>query len=338
MAGPYGRMDGGVCRKRRKKVEYKLKRFLTIYLLLALLLSVPALALSDEEMDAAAQEAAEKAVAACAAEDMTDLETLTALHDWMALHCDYGASPRSGTAYGALAEGSAVCTGYAAGYACLAAAAGLDGVSTYSAEIDHAWILATLDGTRYFSDCTWDDGKNQKLGLIRHKYFLFNEGNAAQTGHLGWDSAEFVPGGALEAVPWTAAVTRVIFDGDYAYYFDSSFRLIRCDRATWQTEVLLTLSDRWPDLDRTDGKTPEIYSGLVLLRGRLYFNTPERICYYDLAEGTVKTAVTPDTSAGCIYGVGVENGRLCYSLAESESAVLYDVIDTGISARTAWGY
>lgn len=298
---------------------------------LLLALSVPAQALSDEELDAAAWAAAEEAVAVCTAEDMTDVETLTALHDWMALHCDYGASPRSGTAYGALAEGSAVCTGYAAGYAYLAAAAGLDGAATYSAEIDHAWILATLDGTRYFSDCTWDDGKNQKLGLIRHKYFLFNDRNADWTGHSGWDSTETVPGGALETAPWTAAVTRVIFDGDYAYYIDDAFRLVRCDRATWRTEVLLTVSDRWLD-------TPEICSGLVLLRGRLYFNTPDRICYYDLGAGGMRTAVTPDIPAGCIYGIGVENGRLCYSVAESESAVLYDVADTGISARSAWGY
>lgn len=315
-----------------------MKRVCAIFLLLALVLSVPALAVTDEEMDAAVAAAAAEAMAACVGEDMTDLETLTALHDWMALRCDYGATLRGETAYGALAEGTAVCTGYAAGYAALAEAAGFDGAATYSAELDHAWILATLDGARYFSDVTWDDGKNQKLGLIRHKFFLFDAGNARACGHTGWDSAEYVPGGRLEDAPWAAAVSRVIFDGAYAYYFDESFRLIRCDRDTWQTETLLSLPDRWPDIDPADGVGPEIYSGLVLIRGRLFFNTPDRICFYDIASGQTRTALTPDTSGRCVYGVGVREGMLCYSLAESESAIEYDVIPTGISARSAWGY
>ena len=299
--------------------------------------SIPAWALTEEEMDAALEARGREALAACVDDGMTDLEKLTALHDWLALHCDYGASPRSQTAYGALVEGTAVCIGYAAGLGYLAALAGLDGTYTYSEELDHAWALATLDGGRYFSDCTWDDGKNQKMGLIRHTYFLFDEINAPSKGHYGWDSRERVRGGPLEDVPWTAAVTRVIFHGDFAYYFDGDFRLIRCDRATWETEELLALPDRWPDTDPPDGRDPEIYTGLVLIRERLYFNTPTALCYYDLTDGTVKTALTPDTGERRIYGVSVRNGVLCYSLADGANAILFDVIETGISARRAWG-
>lgn len=298
----------------------------------------PALALTEEEMDAALEERGRAALAACVDESMTDVETLTALHDWLALHCDYGATPRSQTAYGAVAEGSAVCVGYAAGLGYLADLAGLAGTYTYSEELDHAWALATLDGGRYFSDCTWDDGKNQKLGLVRHVYFLFDEINARSRGHYGWDSTERVRGGALEDVPWTAAVTRVIFRGNYAYYFDGDFRLVRCDRATWATEVLLAMPDRWPDTDLPDGREPEVCTGLVLLRDRLYFNTPTALCYYSLTEETVKTALQPAVGDRRIYGVAVRDGTLCYSLAAGENEILYDVIDTGISARLAWGY
>ena len=310
-------------------------RRLAALLLACALLSTPALALTDAEMEEASARAAREAVAACVEEDMTELETLTALHDWLALHCDYGASLRGETAYGALVEGVAVCRGYAEGYALLAAAAGLGGTATYSEALDHAWILATLDGSRYFSDCTWDDGKNQKLGLIRHTYFLFNASNGWETGHYGWDSAERVPGGALESAPWLGAVTRVIFHGEYAYYFDADFRLWRCDRTTWETECLLELDDTWPD---EQGAVPVLYTGLVLVRERLYFNTPTRICCYDLRTGRTRTVLTPDTSERLVYGVGVRNGRLCYSLAEDAGSILYDVIETGVSAFGAWGY
>ena len=310
-----------------------MRRLTAIALVLAaaLLLTVPALALTDEEYDAAAAEAGRAAVAACVTEDMTDLEKLTALHDWLALHCDYGATLRSGTAYGALAEGSAVCTGYAAGYALLAELAGLEGIDTYSEMLDHAWILATLDGGRYFSDCTWDDGKNQKLGLIRHAYFLFDAKNALDTGHYGWDSPEVVAGGALESVPWLSAVTRVIFHGKYAYYIDADFCLQRCDRDTWETECLAELPDRWPDGE-------ELYTGLILVRERLYFNTADAIYYYDLRTDAIRAVRRPGAADRLLYGVAVRDGRLCYSLAESASCLDYDVIDTGISMRGAWGY
>lgn len=310
-----------------------MKRLLVLFLALASFLSVPALALTDEEMEAATAAAAAAAVTACVEEDMTGLERLTVLHDWLALHCDYGATLRSGTAYGALVEGLGVCTGYAAGYAYLADLAGLDGADTYSESLDHAWTLATLDGGRYFSDCTWDDGKNQKLGLIRHKYFLFDE--AVTVGHYGWDSGERVPGGAMEDVPWTEAVTRVIFYGGYAYYIDGDFCLIRCRRDTWETELLLQMNDRWPDEE--DGET-ELYTGLILVRDRLYFNTPEAICYFDLRTGAVKTSLAPDTSGGLLYGIAERDGTLRYSLASGASAPAYDVVDTGISLRGAWGY
>ena len=312
-----------------------MRRFLAVLLASAALLVSPALALTDGEMDAAADEAGLAAVAACADEGMTDLEKLTALHDWLALNCDYGATLRGDTAYGALVEKTAYCRGYAAGYARLASLAGLDGADTYSEQLDHAWILATLDGGRYFSDCTWDDGKNQKLGLIRHTYFLFDAANASSIGHYGWDSSETVPGGPLEDAPWLAAVTRVIFDGDYAYYIDGDFRLWRCDRATWKTEELSACGDRWPV---EEGVRHELYTGLILVRDRLYFNTPTEIRYYDLRSGEVKTALTPDTSARLIYGIAYQNGTLCYSRSDSSGSLLYDVIDTGISLRGAWGY
>ena len=313
-----------------------MRRAIAALLVFAALLTAPALALTEEEMQTAAEAAGRAAIAACVTEDMTDLETLTALHDWLALHCEYGATLRGETAYGALVESTGNCVGYAEGYACLAALAGLDGVRTYSEALDHAWILATLDGGRYFSDCTWDDGKCQRLGLIRHAYFLFGMYTAEAAGHSGWDSTEVVPGGLLETVPWREAVTRVIFDGDYAYYFNGDFALCRCDRVTWETEVLMQREERWPT--EASGKT-ELYSGLILVRQRLYFNTPGAICYYDLQTGQTRTALTVSGTDLSVYGIGARNGTLCYSLAENAALETdFDIVDTHISLYGAWGY
>lgn len=310
-----------------------MKRLLALLAALALLLSCPAFASedADAEREAAAFAAAGAAVAACTDDGMSDIEKLTALHDWLALHCDYGATLRGMTAYGALVEGTANCVGYAEGYAALARLAGLDGVSTYSESIDHAWILATLDGVRYFSDCTWDDGKRARIGLIRHEYWLFDEDDAASIGHVGWDSGETVPGGPLELAPWGAAVTRVIFHRDYAYYIDAGFTLVRCDRATWETEPLAVLSD-----ERWDGE--ELCTSLIRMGGTLIYNTPREVRCVDLEGGSMRTLCAPDTSERLVYGVGVRDGRLCYTQAEEAGSIAYDLVDMGVPALWAWGY
>lgn len=317
----------------------KAKRFLGILLTLAALLSVPALASDEAETEEQAlYEAGMAALAACVDGSMSDVEKLTALHDWLAVNCDYGDPLNGDTAYSAVVGGLAVCRGYAGGLAYLYTLAGLDGADTYSEEMDHAWALATLDGARYFSDCTWDDGKDPCLGLVRHSYFLFDEDNAAELWHYGWDSGETVPGGALEAVPWSAAVTRVIFDGDYAYYFDGQFRLIRCDRDTWETEELFSLGVRWPDTDPDDDAEPEICSGLVLIDGQLYFNTPYAVCSVDLTGRSFRLRILADTSEGLVYGIGVRDGVICYALADDPDAARYELVSTDISAENAWGY
>lgn len=315
-----------------------MKKFCMFFAVLLGLLSVPALALTEAERDTALYEAGMAALEQCVDESMTDVEKITALHDWMSIHCDYGLSPNGQTAYGAIVEGKAVCTGYADGFAYLANLAGLDAVSTYSAAVDHAWILVTLDGERYFCDCTWDDGKNAKMGLIRHKYMLFNENNAADTGRYGWDSTESVPGGPLEAVPWANAVTRVIFEGDWAWYIDEEFRLIRCDRETWETEALLNFEDRWPVWEDDSMVYTELYSGLILIRDRLCFNTPWAIYSVDTNGEHLKIEFSPDTSEGLIYGIAVRDGDLCYSLATEPDAVKYEVLDSGLFCWGAWGY
>ena len=327
-----------------KGMKSMTKRIAAMILALTLMIAAAPSALADREVELTEEQeerlydAALAALETCIEEDMTDLEKLTVLHDWLCLNCDYGNTLRGGTAYGAIVEGNAVCTGYAAALAYLADLAGLDGAYTYSEELDHAWALVTLDGGRYFSDATWDDGKYARLGLIRHKYFLFDENNAEDIGHTGWDSVEQVPGGELEAVPWAAAVTRVIFQGDWCWYIDGDFSLWRCDRDTWETELLLDLDKLWPVWDEPGYVYTEVYSSLVLIDDRLWFNTPYEICDLALDGTDLQTELVPDISEGYVYGLGVQDGALCYSIADAPDAVLYDVLETDIDASAAWGY
>ena len=88
-----------------------------------------------------------------------------------------------------------------------------------------------------------------------------------------------------------------------------------------------------------DGTDAEICSGLVLIDGRLYFNTPYAICSVDLGGNGFKLHVLARTAyPTLVYGIGVRSGVICYSLADDPDAVKYDVLLTDISAANAWGY
>lgn len=100
-----------------------------------------------------------------------------ALHD---LVCDRVAytpgAVNEHNAYGALAEGRAVCDGYAAAYALLMRLSGIP-CSVISGEAleengtwtAHSWNIAALGGQQLLFDLTWDD---QRAGLIRWYFAL----------------------------------------------------------------------------------------------------------------------------------------------------------------------
>ena len=290
------------------------------------------IALTDE-----AQTVANDAIAAVLRDDMTDGEKLLALHDWLDLHTQYIHSLRGDMAAAVLTEGCGYCHGYAAALCALCRAAGLEAEKVYSADMDHAWAVVTLDGAAYHADATWDDGSEGGIGRIDHKYCLMDDGLAAMRSHYNWDPALTAPGGSYTAAPWLEAVTRVVFTDDFLYYLDDSFRLIRCSRSDWSCEVLLTMPDRWPIWGGA-GYRDGVYSGLVWMEDRLWFSTPERVCSCTLTGEDLRTEYTADTTDGVLYGLDARDGTLVVCRAtepRSSSAVL---LDTGIDARLAWGY
>ena len=75
------------------------------------------------------------------------------------------------SAYGALVEGSTVCTGYAKAYKAICDAMGLECMMINGSQDDvgHAWNMVMLDGVPYYVDCTYGDTGGGS------KYCLFTE-------------------------------------------------------------------------------------------------------------------------------------------------------------------
>ncbi len=90
---------------------------------------------------------------------MTEREKALVYFRWICENCSYDTeaddSSLSHTAWSLFTRGLAVCDGYTGAYNLLLK---LDGIDCYSlAGSEHAWTVATLDGTEYHIDTTWGD-------------------------------------------------------------------------------------------------------------------------------------------------------------------------------------
>lgn len=139
------------------------------------------------------------------------------LHDALCEAVVYGEGARAHDAYGALAEGQAVCEGYAGAYALACRLAGIRcGVVTGTATdgegglMNHAWNLVDFGGSAMLVDVTWDD--QDSLGRIEHSYFGLTDAWAAadhfeesalarppcQDEELNWHARQGMTLGAME--------------------------------------------------------------------------------------------------------------------------------------------
>lgn len=107
----------------------------------------------------------------------TELE----IHDYIIDNCTYVLDENLGsTAYGVLVNGSGACEGYSKAAKLLLDKAGIENaiVSGYSESETsgrgpHMWNVVTLDGEKYYLDCTWDDPVDGS-GEQSKTYIYFN--------------------------------------------------------------------------------------------------------------------------------------------------------------------
>lgn len=117
-----------------------------------------------------------------------DFDKLLFIHDYIVDHCKYDSQSatlatqgnitqpvaQSGTAYGCIVAGKAVCSGYAAAFQLLAQKLGYDCGRVHGGA--HEWNYVCAGGDYYFVDTTWDDPiTSNGADVKRHEYFCINE-------------------------------------------------------------------------------------------------------------------------------------------------------------------
>lgn len=142
----------------------------------------------------------------------TRFQIVQALHDYLVRNCVYDRSAvnevvsPSRTAYGALANGKAVCQGYSLAYKLLLRRAGVPAVYVGSDSMQHAWNMVQMENNAWYHvDVTWDDPilhtstypEGNDGGYFRdvsHELFLRCDSTMRdELNHYGWATAYTSP-------------------------------------------------------------------------------------------------------------------------------------------------
>lgn len=142
----------------------------------------------------------------------TRFQIVQALHDYLVRNCVYDRSAvievisPSRTAYGALANGEAVCQGYSLAYKLLLRRAGVPAVYVGSDSMQHAWNMVQMENNGWYHvDVTWDDPilhtsaypEGNDGGYYRdvsHELFLRCDSTMRdELNHYGWAAAYTSP-------------------------------------------------------------------------------------------------------------------------------------------------
>lgn len=111
---------------------------------------------------------------------LSDLEKVYRIHNYLVNNTYYAiesTDPNIYTAYGALIEGKAVCSGYSKAFQILSHRAGVpsiyvSGIAFNGESMEsHAWNKVMVDGDWYNIDVTWDDPVSTRP-ILRYDYFL----------------------------------------------------------------------------------------------------------------------------------------------------------------------
>ena len=283
------------------------------------------------------------AAAALSGVDMawSDEQKALYLHDYIVTHCEYDLSYSKFNAYNVLVDHSAVCQGYSLAYRYLASQAGLDCEVITSNALNHAWNAVTVDGTRYYVDCTWDDPVFSETttfyaAYCKHENFLRSRAGIASTGHNSTDWLDESGGNAYSGISagtkydsayWSDCTTAIPHAGSLWAYADSGTGAVYVhDYAlSGSGRLLYTVADNWNVWNGGGYFYTTKYAHLASDGASFYVSCPQRILRLS-TDGTAAECYTlssAEQAKGYIYGIRAEGGYLIYDLYTSYDSGSY---------------
>ena len=261
------------------------------------------------------------------------------IHDYLVTHCEYDNTLTYHNAYDVIVRESAVCQGYALAYDCLMKQCGVECLVVTSYSLNHAWNLVTIDGEKYYVDCTWDDpttgnGTSWYQDYCKHTNFLRSTEGITSTGHKttdwidsSWNDiySETITGTAYEDAWWSSTVSAIPHVGSAWAYPLKSGRgtcVYIHDYANGADTERFTLNGVWPVWDGQGSFWGASYSHLAACDDYFYVSMYDTIYRFtpDADPEVFYSLTDVELRQGYIYGIRTEDSTLYYRLYTSYDA------------------
>ncbi len=268
----------------------------------------------------------------------TDLQKAMYMHDYLVTHVQYDLTYRKYSAEDAIVGGSSVCEGYSLAYKYLMNKLGSQFKCDYvgSNVNNHAWNYLTVDGKKYYVDCTWDDpiagddsgnATHQPEYRCGHENFMLSREGMAATGHEGTDWKDksgndiyhSVPGSTdYENAPWVEMNSPMPMIGNIGAYCTGLYNISLCtyDFKTGAKKTLTNYDAKWLVWGGSGWWTSN-NSTLSCVGKYITASTPTTVLLVNSETGekqTIYTLTDSEKATGYIYGAIVEDGLLKYQL------------------------
>lgn len=206
-------------------------------------------------------------------EDMTDLEKIITIHDYLVMYLEYDGDYSIYDGVNMAMSGTGVCQGYSQLFYDLCTDLGIscgfalrDAIKDENGKVieaGHIWNIVKLNGEWYHVDLTWDDPLNDVYGRVSHEFFLVSDERIKQL-----DSTRKFMSSERECTSkqyddpvWDNKWFSPIVVDNYWLYYIKDRKIMRYNFET--EEILYSFSNEGI-----------LLSGLGIYNGNLYFNSP----------------------------------------------------------------
>lgn len=251
---------------------------------------------------------------------LSDEQKALLLHDRLCVHNAYpfytDITDVEHTAYGALANGSSVCQGYAMAYMYLLNRVGIKNYYVSSDKLNHAWNIVYIDGKPYhvdvtFDDCNWESEDLRNVsGAVYHDNFLVSTEALRSRDHDSNDFDSTPVDTKYDNYYWSSSNTEFQLVGNQLYYIDSRNGELRC---LGSDTPLASVSDKWMagEYAYWSGN----FSRLSSADGELFYSLSDSIYKYTIETGESEKIYSPYLHKGfSIFGFTYKNATLIYEV------------------------
>ncbi len=254
----------------------------------------------------------------------TGLQKIMYIHDYLVTHIDYDNTLTKHNAYNAIVEGDSVCQGYALAYAYLIGRidGSLDCQIVTSNDINHAWNIVTLNGSKYYIDATWDDPVGEYRLYNSYDNFLVSQ-NKLRSNHNSSDWLDvygdpaygrLITASVYDDSPWSDMHSVIPMFGNKGYYYKgyAPIELYSYDFNSGESVRLASFEGLWKIWNGT-GNWAGCYSALSRCGNNVVMTLPQKILLIDQNGNTVRS-YDAASKEGYIYGAYVDGNILNYDI------------------------